>query len=311
MKKVFSSHSQLCHVWAQQGQEEGRAGNMFFEGPTIYSYGRHYAAGQIHTKGKTRQFALVNATKYSVSTTAHTSEVADALRGLMPVFRSPDVSDPKAAVKYLDGLAKQALLAPLSRMKVAEESSIRFEFACISQVYEGANLLRRFLGLATISPPKKSLDAIEAHLRKRLARYRELNTPEIMEARRLERERVAKLAEQALQAKLAESIAAFRAGKQYFDLYGLQNELLRVNGDQLETSRGALVPLARAKTLLTELEQGGPIVGARIGHFRVDAVEALDGDTRIHIGCHRLLLSEIKTALAGAPSLRLVRLEAV
>lgn len=37
MKKVFSTHSEVAHIWAQQNQREGEASNMFFEGDTIYS----------------------------------------------------------------------------------------------------------------------------------------------------------------------------------------------------------------------------------------------------------------------------------
>ena len=39
MHRVFSSHSQCAHVWAQQTQDDGRAKNVSFDGTTFYSYG--------------------------------------------------------------------------------------------------------------------------------------------------------------------------------------------------------------------------------------------------------------------------------
>ena len=46
MKTVFNN-SEVCHVFAQQEQEYGRSGNIFFEGKKIYSYGYHYLMGNI------------------------------------------------------------------------------------------------------------------------------------------------------------------------------------------------------------------------------------------------------------------------
>ena len=42
-RTVFDN-SMVAHVWAQQGQDFGRSnnGNLYFEGPTIFSYGSHF-----------------------------------------------------------------------------------------------------------------------------------------------------------------------------------------------------------------------------------------------------------------------------
>ncbi len=49
MKKVFTGR-EVPHIWAQQQQSEGRGGgnaNIFFEGATIYSYGKHFPIATI------------------------------------------------------------------------------------------------------------------------------------------------------------------------------------------------------------------------------------------------------------------------
>ena len=38
MRRVLKNHDEVCHVWAQQTQSEGRAGNIFFRDKSIYSY---------------------------------------------------------------------------------------------------------------------------------------------------------------------------------------------------------------------------------------------------------------------------------
>lgn len=77
MAKVFSN-DMVAHVWAQQTQNEGRShnGNSFFEGPAIYSYGRHFVVGYIMPDGT----ALLNRDTYSISTSRHQSEARGAVR---------------------------------------------------------------------------------------------------------------------------------------------------------------------------------------------------------------------------------------
>lgn len=70
MKTVFS-HDMVAHVWAQQSQSTGRAADnrMNFEGPNLYSYGRHFIIGHITPDGT----ALMNSERYSISTGKHQS----------------------------------------------------------------------------------------------------------------------------------------------------------------------------------------------------------------------------------------------
>lgn len=78
MKTVFSG-DMLFHVWAQNTQSEGRRtdSRVFFDGPTLYSYGRHFALGHVMPDGVT----LLNADSYSISTSNHQRQAASAVRG--------------------------------------------------------------------------------------------------------------------------------------------------------------------------------------------------------------------------------------
>jgi hypothetical protein len=84
--------------------------------------------------------------------------------------------------------------------------------------------------------------------------------------------------------------------------------LLRVNGDTVETSRGAEFPLEhglKALPIITMAAQGrrtfgftsNDANGPRLGHFRVDAIEC---DGTVRAGCHTVPLFAIRWAARAA-----------
>ena len=96
MKRVFRNHDEVCHVWAQQTQSEGKAGNIFFEGKSIYSYRRRFEAARFVD----RETVLLNSYRYSVSTAQHLSLIRQAVRHKQ-VFTVPSMTDHRANVTYL------------------------------------------------------------------------------------------------------------------------------------------------------------------------------------------------------------------
>ena len=42
MRRVLKNHHEVCHFWANQIQDSGKASNMFYERDIIYSYGYHF-----------------------------------------------------------------------------------------------------------------------------------------------------------------------------------------------------------------------------------------------------------------------------
>jgi len=311
MRTVFNN-SQLAHVWANQSQTNGRSGSMFFRDSMIFSYGEHYMAAKIHTlKGKT--FALVNSNRYSVTTAQHLGEIRSALRGLMPYFESTDVTDTKAALKHLTSNAKESALSYLRVSKVTSKEHVKHAFESIRGEYKELNKFRAILGLSEVWPAKKELDAVEKHLNQRLKRYHELNTPEMIAKREAQKAKRDAAKAKKLELEQAERIEKFRRGETVYGI-DLPFELLRVQGDEVVTSRGARVPLKEALGLLNAIESGETsenLKGAEIGSFQVTAVYPhLDSnsvpDKLLHIGCHRILLSEARQVLSKARHLSLV-----
>lgn len=294
IKRVFSNE-QACHVWAQQTQDHGKSGSIFFEGTEIYSYGRHYLMAKIHILKSGKRVALVNSHRYSRSTIKHIYCTHRALTGLMPMFNVSNPRDLKQAIKDLDAQARASFQAPLKRLKITSKDEIKYQFERIHAAYRKANELRKLLGRAEVWPKKKELDKVQAHLDARLKRYKELNTPEKIAAKAAE-----KTQRELIEAKKRElenrlEIERFRAGEKA--TVRTNHALLRVKNGIVQTSRGAEVPLDAAVQAYRLFKQGGNLVGFKLGHFTVEGVEYLNNETKFIIGCHEILLSEVERLL--------------
>jgi hypothetical protein len=66
----------VIHEFSKQAKESGRAGNVFFEGRVLYSYGHHFPLAFIRG-GR----AFINTSKYSVSTSRQQSYTRQELAG--------------------------------------------------------------------------------------------------------------------------------------------------------------------------------------------------------------------------------------
>lgn len=106
IRTVYPS-DMVAHVWAQQTQAEARAqsgGNIFFEGPTLYSYRTSYPIAtfiNVPTKaaargatGYVQRIALLTADTYSVTTSRHQRMARDASR------QYPQVELPLKAIAF-------------------------------------------------------------------------------------------------------------------------------------------------------------------------------------------------------------------
>lgn len=91
--KYVHDESMVAHLWANQSQDSARkpgSNNFFFEGDTIYSYGRHFPIarhtvalevkdGQRTRSGVKVPVILFTTRRYSVTTSNHISSVARAI----------------------------------------------------------------------------------------------------------------------------------------------------------------------------------------------------------------------------------------
>lgn len=285
-------NKQLCHIWSEEKQSHGKGSNLFFEGASIYSYGKHYLAGMIHTNRKGKKLVLVNAERYSVTTRKHTSYIVSALSGKLNYVFVSDPGNLKAPdnIKGLKKALEEAYLDAEKKRIIKGSWSIEYPLDHIQRALDDLNNYLVFIGRKPVKRDAKRINAIKKHLADKFKRFQALNTPEAIAKRKA-------LKQARLEAKNEKAILDFRQGKSAN--LSLPFDLLRVDGSEVVTSRGARVPLDQAKSVLNKFLASQPIEGETIGNFSVTSVSDNNGKPVIKIGCHNVTLEEAVSVLGG------------
>lgn len=316
ISKRFSNNSQLCHVWAQQTQPEGKGNSLFFEGSKIYSFGYHYTAAEIHTvKGK--RVALINSYRYSSRTGKHLNDIFRAVNTLYPVFHVPNVTklNSQENINHFFDKIFDHISMIFSTVKVENVNGIKYPLERLSEIETEVNEFFSLIGKAKISVPKDLKNCLEEHLENRMRRTVALSSPEAIEKRNQERlKREEKNIDKILAAKDlwkktgdSQALSIIRAESWYFE-----NDFFRVSGDKVITQRGATVPLVEAVAIVKKLIRKSYVErGETVGHFSVETVNT--GNDKIKIGCHTFSISEsiesLKDHLEPQPELKLITAE--
>jgi len=268
----------IAHTWASLNKEKGKNGNIFFEGPTIYSYGYHFPMATFIDDNT----VFVTTGTYSSSTASHMRAVESALRGLpVEVFRVQHVLHNRHADNLVDMHNTVAQLLEKS-IKARQR---KFEYVAKAQELHAhmSEYAARFVPSAMVNP----LD--DDYISKTIA--------DGMLATKAEEDKQ-KAREEILREQAVEDLAAWREGNIiFFRESHLLPTALRIKGDNIETSRGAIVPSNVASLLwriITKRRSGAldhSVSGLRIGDFNLREVTA-NGD--LIIGCHTILYDELE-----------------
>lgn len=289
IKRVFSDGAECLHVWAQQTQDEGHAGNVFFEGITAYSYGRHFALGRFTKTNKGESAVLVTSRKYSVSTARHISYARRAVANLpnVQVYYVDNVraSSPLEHRANFDAMKSEIRTLLCNRVRARDKDYYTRQ---ITDATAKANEYSKAFGLRC-KPNEPTLEKLNA-----------------------EQKRAQAKADKVRKAQEAKDLA-YATAKLEMWLAGEEctiNALLklpvycRTNGDksEVQTSHGARVPYDAAKMLYNQMVQvraaGVGVVNPRegstfmqtIGSFGVTAI----GADELHVGCHCIKWEQIE-----------------
>ena len=293
MKKIFSSHSAVCHKFNEQSQEHGRAGNIFFEGDKIYSYGYHYLLGQFISP----ELILINDRGYSSSTSKHIWLLRDATSDKDQIFATN--IEINLVLNELESLYKKL-------MKARKPRSYYYDITRLITLFN-RNLNR--LGGFYVSNNLNSLftlitlDNLCKDHREKLNRIGEIDklaetykasetyknkverAKQVDEAR-AEREKEKRARQEALRKlNLQERIEKFYSHEISRPGYGLAHDLLRVSkcGQYVETSQEVKIPMQEAKRYYKLIKSGADMRGEKIAQYITKSFsEALN------IGCHRI-----------------------
>ena len=300
MRHVYPNH-EIPHLWAHQSQDEARnsTGSLYFEGPTIYSYGSHFPIARHVTNVRGEKAVLFTTVNHSVTTSGHCSAVAHAIPPNVPVFHVPHLRSgwdelPVHAdnVKsYVPRISE--LLGKAKRARVNRDWLEREALALREQL---RTYVTFFDLIAVALPESDELNALEAWIREHEAEERQ------------RREEAARIAEQVRRSEQAEQIQRFLAGDPHASYIPGVSPMLRVVGDQVETSLGARFPIAHAihgLAFVREVRASGREYirnghAIHLGNYVVDRIEP---DGTVHAGCHVVRWEEIERIAPqlGAP----------
>jgi hypothetical protein len=282
-KLVFPT-SEVFHLWANQTQHEARnsQGNVFFEGTSIYSYGRHFKLAELLPG---LGICIFNSNSYSNTTAKQQYKTRAAVDKYTynTWFFIPDCDVHKANDYFLNVIDTNLKKLVTARKKEQYIETIRntvktamLFFKYFPQVAPSAELVERFNNPPTLTP-----EQIAAH-KQQQKQLRDRKKQQQIE----------------LQKANEEKIQEWTEGKRSSLPYSIEKVYLRkfVNiGNEIfvETSKGAFVPYREAKILFRELQQQPPTLGkyldGKIGNYTIHHLR----NNILTIGCHHIEMSEV------------------
>jgi len=297
-KHVFDT-GEIPHLWAHRTQDEARnrQGNLYFTGDTIYSYGSHFPIARHVTNDAGERAVLFTTATYSVTTSGHCSAVRSAIPSGIPVFHVPNVchgrysgseltADDHAGnlAEYTEQIDKHVITSARARSSYAKEWN--YEHAV--RLRDEAFAYSAFFGLPVTNIPEvpgPDSDALTAIRNREAKRAAE-------KAEQTKRERAEAIVHH------QELITKWRAGQYSGCLYDVP-AMLRIDGDEVVTSRGARFPVSHAKRGLAivrkvrESRQAYVRNGHTI-HLGPYALDRIEPDGTVKAGCHVVSWEEIE-----------------
>lgn len=346
MTRHVHPSAMVMHLWAHQSQDNARngKGSVHFSGHTLYSYSTPIAQlVPVSVHDGTAMVALISNKSYSVTTSGHQSGAGSAARHLL-TFRVPFIGAPSGRNRHDSSdlatvhIGNLESFATEYKEECAKAYRARHLYQSVSEylrlVEEKRDNYCAAFGL-TGEAFNWADDAAEIE-RRRAERDAKNNTPEAIAKReRAEQRKIAKMREDfraghdrpggrmpdwataediearrvAIAAIDADKVSAWRQG--LIDSYSLSWEqrnltMLRVRGNDIETSLGARFPVADARAAFyvvarvrkagATFERGDRGLSAderliRLGSFAIDRIGP-SGDVKA--GCHNVSWVEIE-----------------
>ncbi|MGA8224835.1 MAG: hypothetical protein WB780_24545 [Candidatus Acidiferrales bacterium] len=298
-KHVFDT-GEIPHLWAHRTQDEARnrQGNLYFTDDTIYSYGSHFPIARHVTNDAGERAVLFTTESYSVTTSGHCSAVRSAIPSGIPIFHVPNVchgrysgseltadDDAGNLADYIERIEKHVVTSARARLSYAKEWNHEHAVSLRDEAFAYC----AFFGLPAPNIPEVPAldsDALTA-IRKREAK----RAAEKAEQTRWENEQEA--------IRHSENMAKWRAGEYHGGFpYGFPT-MLRITGDEVQTSRGARFPVSHAKRALAFVrkvrETGQAYVrNGHTIHLGPYALDRIEPDGTVEAGCHVVSWEEIE-----------------
>jgi hypothetical protein len=305
-RHVFPT-SEIPHLWAHRVQDDARnpQGNLYFKGDTIYSYRDSYPIASHVACGKKSAVLIRAGLAYSVTTSGHISAVRSSIPRDVTVFEVPSVQttwtwspqgpDHETNLKYFVAESSEHLQKAERSRKCG-----LYELEAAFQYKETATRYAKFFGLPSplksfsFLPKGNALTQLNQKLdeRKERAKASDAEKHAREEARRAEQRRI-----EALDAE--ERNELWRQGNPHARPAWGAPTMLRIRGSEVETSKGARVPVEHAlralRVVRCVVNRGQEFIpnghSLHVGHYRIDRIEV---NGTVHAGCHVITFEEIE-----------------
>lgn len=276
MRNILSSINEACHFWANDVQASGRGNNVFFADSRIYSYGHHFCMAR-----KTADTFVLTTRSYSSSTSGHIATLRGAMHGRAIVYCNDPAESASGNRESTNRKINNAFIG-------AEKKGIR-KATIEKHKGEALRLAIEFNSYLEALPKiERNAKPIDTE---KLDQFRAI----------LEREEKKKIKkrEADLKIKALEELQYLTNWRSDVTMYtqGMRNNpaALRLNGDIVETSHGANIPVSDALRLWPIIQRcraGNKeyTPGMPLGNYRLNQIKS---DGSIVVGCHNIDYSEI------------------
>lgn len=271
------SHSDVAHHWANRVGTSAKGGNMYFEGERIYSYGKHFCIARLLPSN----VVVFGTHSYSMTTSKHQSLARQAAVHRKFVYcydpNGSAASNMAAARSEAMHLLVEADTKPRIRQTTRDQMRVRS-----AAVIQSANeYLAALPDNEKVGIQPLEIDPVQVENVKQ-ARLREVAAEAERHRKRLEAERVR-----------VEEWRRHEANG-YLEATALR---LSMDGSEVETSKGAHIPVNHARRLWPLIENvravGKPLVNRdmKLGVYTLTEIKV---DGSIVVGCHNIPYSEIE-----------------
>jgi hypothetical protein len=281
MRTKLKNVQEVMHFWANQVQDEGEAASVSFRGGRLFSYNTCIAE-------IVNGAVLVNAGSYSVTTSKHQSYMQRAIPHGVTVIHVPYQS------RGTQGLSPEWINFSLHVREPAEREAAQWLVKAKRGRPGNADAYR-----AKAHDLLKSIEAYAALFG--IVYAAPTDVSELEEAAnaahqaQLEAQKKAKAEREADQAERLEKWRNGESNYTYFEITALR---LSADGSEVETSRGARIPVEDAKRVWPLLkrvhDQGAEFKAGlspiKLGHYNMTG---FDGKT-LQVGCHAIPFTEVQ-----------------
>jgi hypothetical protein len=272
MKTVFSSISDVLHVYAQRTQNNGKASSVFFYGDKIYSYGYHYLMGEFVTNPKGETAIIINDKGYSSSTASHISGLTMATRQYKQFFTKQMELD---NVLYEIEQNVKSLQTARKKEKYINPSIVLFDALNEYIIWSNKKDIKKDERYKKIVKLIKIINGDD------LQKYLDDNKKRLIaDAKKKEKQRIAKLKIE------LENFENYKVDR----IYNSDEDFLRLsqNGEFVETSQWVKVSIKEAKILYLLIVAKKDIKGFKIANYTVISINGT-----LKIGCHHINIDSV------------------